>query len=66
MVCRVRQSTPDRQVVPYDAELEDDDDDYYDNSETEPDDSDLLTDPEDCLEVNNLPFPYLALRREFF
>ena len=44
MVCRVRQSTPDRQLVPFEAA------DTYD-SETEPDDSDLLTDPEDCIEV---------------
>ena len=45
MVCRVRQATPDRQLVPYQDE--------YDESETEPDDSDLLTDPDDddCIEV---------------
>ena len=43
MVCRVRQSTPDRQMVPYNEE------EY--ESETEPDDSDLLTDPDDCIEV---------------
>jgi len=42
MVCRVRQSTPDRQMVPYNE------DEY--ESETEPDDSDLLTDPDDCIE----------------
>ena len=53
MVCRVRQTTPDRQVVPYQEEEEDDE--YVDNSETEPDDSDLLTDPEDCIEVGYIP-----------
>ena len=45
MVCRVRQTTPDRQIVPYSAES-----DLSDNSETEPDDSDFLTDPENCIE----------------
>jgi len=52
MVCRVRENTPDeRRVMAY---LDDDDeiDDYEDEdeylSETEPDDSDLLTDPDDC------------------
>jgi len=53
MVCRVRQSTPDRQLVPYEAA------DTYD-SETEPDDSDLLTDPEDCIEDDDLESGFIS------
>ena len=50
MVCRVRENTPDeRRMMPYhDTGLSDQDyDDEYYGSETEPDDSDLLTDPDD-------------------
>ena len=50
-VTSVLQCEPCFQVVPYDEVEDDDDDEFTDNSETEPDDSDLLTDPEDCLEV---------------
>ena len=61
MVCRVRENTPDdRRMMPYvDTGLSDQEyeEEYY-GSETEPDDSDLLTDPDDdCyIDVSNLCF----------
>ena len=61
MVCRVRENTPDdRRLMPYlDTGLSDQEyeEEYY-GSETEPDDSDLLTDPDDdCyIDVSNLCF----------
>ena len=70
MVCRVRQTTPDRQIVPYKSVgEEDEEEEEFDNSETEPDDSDFLTDPENCIEevsLTELLNTYVDLKRDGF